>query len=320
MAMLIETTDDFIRALRENEEFLAAARREIATQDLIELPAKFAEYTASTNKRLDDIDERIAALVRSSEEANRRMDDIDERIAALVRSSEEANRRMDGIDERIAALVRNSEEANHRMDSMDKRFDSIDAKLDSMSTDIRFIREAHRTEHRDMHRFRGNYAIEAARNSEWDIAELFAEARGARRFRLRTLTHEERDDMFDDNAHAIDLLDTEGNISKSFPSGDIIAEVRQRNSNEPPFYIAVEASYTVEQNDVIRASDNAKILRAATGLDAYAVVAGVRVNPRLDDEFDSRVVSNLNEYMANGDSAVFWFRLQDSSLEPPDPC
>ena len=60
MAMLIETTDDFIRALRENEEFLAAARREIATQDLIELPAKFAEYTASTNKRLDDIDERIA--------------------------------------------------------------------------------------------------------------------------------------------------------------------------------------------------------------------------------------------------------------------
>ena len=296
MAMLIETTDDFIRALRENEEFLAAARREIATQDLIELPAKFAEYTASTNKRLDDIDERIAALVRSSEEANRRMDDIDERIAVLAANTEAMNRRLDAMDVRL------------------------DNRLDSMSTDIRFIREAHRTEHRDMHRFRGNYAIEAARNSEWDIAELFADTRGARRFRLRTLTHEERDDLFDDNADAIDLLDTEGNISKSFPSGDIIAEVRQRNSNEPPFYIAVEASYTVEQNDVIRASDNAKILRAATGLDAYAVVAGVRVNPRLDDEFDSRVVSNLNEYMANGDSAVFWFRLQDSSLEPPDPC
>ena len=178
MAILIETTDDFIRALRENEEFLAAARREIATQDLIELPAKFAKYTASADKRMDSIDERIAVLAANTEAMNRRMD--------------------------------------------------------GMSTDIRFIREAHRTEHRDMHRFRGNYAIEAARNSEWDIAELFADARGARRFRLRTLTHEERDDMFDDNADAIDLLDTEGNISKSFPSGDIIAEVRQRNSNRTP--------------------------------------------------------------------------------------
>ena len=255
---------------------------------------------------MDDIDERIAVLAANTEAMNRRLDAMEARLDAM-------DKRMDDIDERIAVLAANTEAMNRRLDAMDNR-------LDSMSTDIRFIREAHRTEHRDMHRFRGNYAIEAARNSEWDIAELFAEARGARRFRLRTLTHEERDDMFDDNAHAIDLLDTEGNISKSFPSGDIIAEVRQRNSNEPPFYIAVEASYTVEQNDVIRASDNAKILRAATGLDAYAVVAGVRVNPRLDDEFDSRVVSDLNEYMANGDSAVFWFRLQDSSLEPPDPC
>ena len=37
MAIIIETTDDFIRALRENEEFRDAARRELMTQDLMEL-------------------------------------------------------------------------------------------------------------------------------------------------------------------------------------------------------------------------------------------------------------------------------------------
>ena len=38
MAIIIETTYDFIRALRENEEFKAAARRELLTDDLLELP------------------------------------------------------------------------------------------------------------------------------------------------------------------------------------------------------------------------------------------------------------------------------------------
>lgn len=39
MVITISNTDDFIRALRGNEEFQAAARRELLTQDLLELPA-----------------------------------------------------------------------------------------------------------------------------------------------------------------------------------------------------------------------------------------------------------------------------------------
>lgn len=44
MAIIIETTDDFIRVLRENEEFKAAARRELLTEDLLELPGEFREF------------------------------------------------------------------------------------------------------------------------------------------------------------------------------------------------------------------------------------------------------------------------------------
>ena len=60
--MIIENTDDFIRALRQNEEFRAAARRELLTQELLELPRRFAEYAAVTDKRLDTLTSDVSVL------------------------------------------------------------------------------------------------------------------------------------------------------------------------------------------------------------------------------------------------------------------
>lgn len=59
---MINTTDDFIRLLQENEEFLAAARRVIYTQDLVELPARFTEYTLKTDGRLQSIESDVSTL------------------------------------------------------------------------------------------------------------------------------------------------------------------------------------------------------------------------------------------------------------------
>ena len=62
MSLIIETTDDFIRALRGNEEFKAAARRELLTQDLLELPNEFREFKTSTEERFDGVERRCDAL------------------------------------------------------------------------------------------------------------------------------------------------------------------------------------------------------------------------------------------------------------------
>ena len=59
MSLVIETTDDFIRALRENPDFHAAARRELLTEELLALPQRFSQYAESTDKRLDDLDRTI---------------------------------------------------------------------------------------------------------------------------------------------------------------------------------------------------------------------------------------------------------------------
>ena len=58
----INNTDDFIRALRQNPEFHAAARRELLTEELLALPQRFSQYAESTDKRLDGIDRAINDL------------------------------------------------------------------------------------------------------------------------------------------------------------------------------------------------------------------------------------------------------------------
>lgn len=58
----IETTEDLLKALRENEDFLAAARREIYTQDLLALPREFREYSSKTDARLETIESDVHGL------------------------------------------------------------------------------------------------------------------------------------------------------------------------------------------------------------------------------------------------------------------
>lgn len=52
----INTIQDLIRLLRENEEWRNAVRRELLTEELLELPQRFAEYAAANDKRWDDLD------------------------------------------------------------------------------------------------------------------------------------------------------------------------------------------------------------------------------------------------------------------------
>ena len=150
-----------------------------------------------------------------------------------------------------------------------------------MNRNIGEIRSFHQAGHDVLRWLIDNEAIETTRNNDINIASLFADVRGINRFRLRILTQEECDDLLDDNLDAIDALGTGGKIWQTFGACDIIVEASQRRSRDTIFYIAIEASYMVNADDVIRASDHAKILRGVTGHEAFAVVSGVEVNPEI---------------------------------------
>ena len=310
---------DLVRIVEDHPEWRSELQRLLLTRELLDTPDKITELTAVT----ENIAKAASSLLEVAEATNKRLDAFDNRFDRIDDKIDGMNR---GFGEKI-------EETNQKIDGLERNLgdkiaevnEATNQKIDGMNLDlgkkIDEIRISHQDEHNTLHRFRGNYAIETTRNRDGDIAELFATVRGINRFRLRTLTREERDNLFDDNLDSIDLLATEGNVSKSFPTGDIIAEASYRRSGDTIFYIAVEASYTVNANDVIRASDHAKILREVKGREAFAIVSGVEVNPRMGDAYRQRMIEDINEYMeSEREDVVFWFKLEDRSLEPTPPC
>ena len=57
--------EDFIRVMDDNPSWLEAVRSRVLTRELIELPARFAEYAQANDARMDAFDVRMDAFLRS---------------------------------------------------------------------------------------------------------------------------------------------------------------------------------------------------------------------------------------------------------------
>ena len=183
--------------------------------------------------------------------------------------------------------------------------------------DIKALHGMYRQQHEDFGRFRGNYAVSTMRENDFEIARIFSRLRGFRRIRIRPLTRVELSDMLDDHYDAVDALGLRERAWITFQNPDLIAEITGLRSANPGFYIAVEASYTGDSEDTLRATDHAKILRRATGLDSYAVVASVRLGPGVK----SSIFNDVSRFVeARDEDAVLWYQLDEEKLEPFDPC
>ena len=285
MTIHINTTDDFLRALRGSEEFRSAARRELLTEELLEVPGQLVDIQKTQNAMLEEQGEMRKtqnAILEEQREMRAKSDALQETQNALL--------------ETVATLLRDTSE---------------------IKTDTRALHGMYRREHQDLHRFRGNYASHAARTNRYEIVKLFARSRMMRRIRYNVLSSDALDTMIEENYDSLDKLGLSDEALNSFPVADLVVEVTERRSSRPGFYIVVEASYTVTGSDVTRASERARILQCATGLDAYAVVAAVRLAPNIQDI----VEGNIERYMEAGDEdGVFWFPIVEEDLEPPDPC
>ena len=266
-------SNDILRRLREDSEFRADMRRELLTQELLDLPQRFAEYTQTTDHRLDVLTENVNTLTENVNVLTQRVDEF--------------------------------------MEATEKQFAIVIERLDRQH-------EMYRQQHEDMGRFRGNYAIDTAKRNEANIAGLIARLRGMRRLMMRSLSEIERNElvvMLEESDE--EELGVSENIGLTFRAGDIIAEITERRSDERKFYLAVEASYTGQPRDVKRATDHAKLLRSVTGLDAYAVVAGIRAAPTIQNS----IIYDAGEFVESQDeNTVLWYQIKEEDLDPLDPC
>ena len=78
--------------------------------------------------------------------------------------------------------------------------------------------------------------------------------------------------------------------------------------------------YTVEKEDILKSTDHARIIKAVTGVDTYAVVAGVNMDDEIDVETLGRVHTEAEWFIETDDpETVFWHRLRSADLRPAEP-
>ena len=282
----MNTPDDFIQVLREDPEFRATVRRELLSEELLAVPT-----------RLTTLEQGVAALLEHAEVTGRRLDQVDKRLVQVDR----------------------------RLDQVDRRLDSVEGDIKEVKRDIDGLGDSYRREVRAQSSFRGAYAQRAANSDDLDIAALFARRHGLDEDRIQTwhLSRRSLDTWVDTHIETLRSLGLDPGALRAFRRPDIVAEVKDLATEQvaaPSYYITVEASYTVGKRDVVRTTDNAKIVREITGLVTYPVVAGVELDDRMGADTHGRLYDDLDRFIeANDADAAFWYRLESADLRPSEP-
>ena len=309
----IDNTDDLLRLVREDSNFRATMRRELLTAELLEVP-----------QRLTALEQSTAALIEYTNATNRRLDNIEADITVIK----------DDINVMKGDITVMKDDINVMKDDITVMKGDVNVMKDDISVtkndvsvikdDINGLGEAFRQEVRAQSSYRGAHAQTAANRDRVRISNLFAkfhairrtDAMPVRRNRLKTWLQGE-------NAEVVEALNLRDRAWETFLEPDIVAAVHDLMADddaEPAFYIVVEASYTGEAEDIDKAIDHAKIVHAVTGLDAYPIVAAVRLDDKMEPEMRSRLYDDVQKFVAANDAdAAFWFRLGSADLRPAEP-
>lgn len=309
----IDTTDDLLRLVREDSNFRATMRRELLTAELLEVP-----------QRLTALEQSTAALIEYTNATNRRLDNIEADITVIK----------DDINVMKGDITVMKDDINVMKDDITVMKDDVNVMKDDISVtkndvsvikdDINGLGEAFRQEVQAQSSYRGAHAQTAANRDRVRISNLFAkfhairrtDAMPVRRNRLKAWLQGE-------NAEVVEALNLRDRAWETFLEPDIVAAVHDLMADddaEPAFYIVVEASYTGEAEDIDKAIDHAKIVHAVTGLDAYPIVAAVRLDDKMEPETRSRLYDDVQKFVAANDAnAAFWYRLGSADLRPAEP-
>ena len=274
----INTTEDLLRIVRENEEYRAALRRELLTDDLLALPSEFAEMRATQNEMLETQNEMRATQNEMLETQNRILRDLAETRAT---QSEMLKTQSEILTTQSEILTTQSE--------ILRRLDNVEAHNRRLSGDFGV--------------FKGNYAEYAAVKRATDIAILLNESKslGIDETAVRVLSGDDLRALA--REYGTEKLATVPlEQRRSFYMADLVMEVPK--SDGTTFYIAVEASFTCNGRDTDRALTHAELLTRFTQKETWPVIAGVRVDTQIQSLVDG--------------GHIFWYPLEYRDMEPPE--
>ena len=234
----INNTDDFIRALRQNPEFHAAARRELLTEELLALPQRLSQYAEGTDKRLDRVDSRLDSL----ENGQRQLQSDVKDLQSDVKDLQHGQRRLERGQRQLEGRMRRVENQVNAL-----RGDALETKMPTKLCDMM-------SDSLDLRRLQ-IFWMARQQTPPASRGEQFAQT------------------LEDATDNGIIAPDQEGRLTRT----DLIVR-SVRESDGSRLWIAAEASGVIDQDDIERAHQSALALQKIYGEDAIPAVYGYRIS------------------------------------------
>ena len=240
-------------------------RRELLSQDLLELPERFAAHAAATERRLEALVTNLAEFVAAT---NRRLE-------ALEQGQQELRRDVGELKQGQQELRRDVGELKQGQQELRRDVGELKQGQQELRRDVGELKQGHNNLFKIVTRIRDDTrtlkAAHARTAAERDIVgiTLTGNCLPVRQVTELELYHMLRVNQPDDIDRA---------TQESFRKADLVIEAEHEDTGEI-HYFAVEASYTAGLNDIRRAVRNAEYLARFTGRQAQAVVVSVDATP-----------------------------------------
>ena len=285
--------DDIIRIMQERPDVREQVRRAVLTDELLELPQKFAVLTQRVDdltQRVDDLTQQVAVLTQRMDDLTRRvdvltqrMDDLTQRVDVLTQRMDDLTQRVDVLTQRVDDLTQQVVVLTQRVDDLTRRVDVLTQRMDDLTITVR-----------DMAKVQAEHSILLAHHTdqlgiligdrlERRIATVVPprlnQMLGLRRTRVMyhpNLMPGSESEFISRVEDAADAGKIDDDAEQRIKQTDMIIRSR-RKSDGAQVWIAVEASGTIGESDIERAPRSAAALKAVFDQDAKAVVVGHRI-------------------------------------------
>ena len=233
--------------------------------------------------------------------------------------------RLSAVERSIVALLESTAALQESTAATNRRLDMVEKEIKLVGQNVNRLDQTIREQTQAQSSFRGNHAQDAAIKESLDIAGLFADRHSlpSHMVEVWQMGRSALRDIVRDHEQALISLNLAGEGAlRSFRRPDLIAGVKHlaaEEDAEPEYYIAMEASYIVDEEDLVRATDNARIIRHVTGRAAYPVVTGVKLKDGLDEEMRRKIYDNVEQLIQSDEpDAIYWRRLHSEDLKPDE--
>ncbi len=248
----LNTTDDLLRAARENQEFREAFRDEI-----------LADYT----------DENLDALAKSVATLTDNLAALTEQVTAFANAT---NSRLDRVDSRF-------DDVDSQLDRVDSRFDHVDSQFDRV--DSRFDRvdfQSNRVDN-DMAMLKG-IGLESKLYNR-GVALMSTHLRMNEGRIIRVAEQDDNSSEFNStilSALKADLI-TQDQYDRILDTDMVVAGAETESGN--PIYAVIEASYSLSGADISKVCATAVLVdRLFPGVVVKPVLYYLTPNERLEGE------------------------------------